>query len=349
MRPFKLGLALAAAVSLPALLSAQSFKTEKSNIGGEGSTDYLNADPATGRVFISRSTHVMVVDGATGKVLGDIMDTPRVHGIAFAPKEGRGFTTNAGDSTVTMFDLATLAVQKRIRAGIDGLDGIMYDAATDRILTINHSHVAGKAAGTATVIDATSGTVVKQIPLSGAAPEGGVADGKGHIFINIEDGNAIDVVDTKTWTVSSTWKIEPCEEPTGIAYDKSSDRLFSGCSDKSVAVDAATGKVVAELANGAGVDAIGWDASQKLLYIPAGQSGNVTVYHQDAPDRYSMVETVATMRGAKTIAVDEVKHRAYVFTPEYGPAPQAAAGAPPAGRGRARGPIIGAWFISISR
>ena len=349
MRPFTLGLALVAAVSLPAVLSGQSYKTGKTNIGGEGSTDYLNAEPATGRVFISRSTHVMVVDGASGKVLGDILGTPRVHGIAFAPKQGRGFTTNAGDSSVTMFDLATLAVQKKIPAGIDGLDGIMYDAATDRILTINHSHVAGKAAGTATVIDPTSGAVVKQIPLSGAAPEGGVGDGKGHIFINIEDGNSIDVVDTKTWTVSSTWKIDPCEEPTGIAYDKSSNRLFSGCSDKSVAVDAGTGKVVAELANGAGVDAIGWDASQKLLYIPAGQSGNVTVYHQDAADRYSMVETVATMRGAKTIAVDETRHRAYVFTPEYGPAPQQT-GAPPTGRGRGpRGPIIGAWFITISR
>lgn len=343
---------LAACLSvIPAVLAAQSFKASRVGIGGEGGTDYLSADPATGRVFISRSTHVMVVD-ATGKVLGDIMDTPRVHGIAFAPKHNRGFTTNAGDSTATMFDLTTLAVQKKIPAGIDGLDGIMYDAGTDRILTINHSHVAGKAAGTATVIDADAGTVVKQIPLSGAAPEGGVADGKGHIFINIEDGNSIDVIDTKTWTVSKTWKIDPCDGPTGIAYDKASNRIFAGCSGKSVAVDANTGKVVAELANGDGVDAIGWDAGQKLLYIPAGQSGNVTVYHQDAADKYTLVETVATMRGAKTIAVDDKTHMAFVFTPEYGPAPQqqaAAPGAAPAGRGRGpRGPMIGAWFFTIS-
>jgi DNA-binding beta-propeller fold protein YncE len=339
---------LAAVVALPAVLAAQAYKTEKVNIGGEGGTDYLAADPVTGRVFISRGTHVMVVDGMTGKVLGDITDTPRVHGIAFAPKHNHGFTTNAGDSTVTMFNLATLAVEKKIKAGIDGLDGIMYDEATDRILSINHSHMGGKAAGSTVVIDANSGDVVKTIPLSGAGPEGGVADGKGHIYINIEDGNSIDVLDTKNWTLERTWKIDPCDGPTGIAYDKASNRIFSGCSGKSVVVDATSGKVVAELANGEGVDALGYDAGQKLVYIPAGQSGNVTVYHQDAPDRYSLVETVSTMRGAKTIAVDESKHRAYVFTPEYGP-PPAGAAAPAGGRGRARGPIVGAWFITIAR
>jgi DNA-binding beta-propeller fold protein YncE len=344
------GLRLALAIAaVPAVLSAQSFKVDKYGIGGEGGTDYLSADAATGRVFVSRGTHVMVVDGATGKVLGDIMDTPRVHGIAFVPTHGRGFTTNGGDSTSTMFDLNTLAVIRKIPAGIDGLDGIMYDPNTDRVLTINHSHVEGKPAGTVTVIDPAAGTVVKQIPLSGRAPEGGVADGKGHIFVNIEDGNAIDVIDTKTWTLASTWKIDPCDGPTGIAYDKATNRIFSGCSGKSVAVDASTGKVVAELPNGDGVDAIGWDAGQKLLFVPAGQSGNVTVYHQDGADKYSLVETVPTMRGAKTIAVDEKTHRAYLFTPEYGPAPQQA-GAPPAGRGRGpRGPMIGAWFFVISR
>jgi DNA-binding beta-propeller fold protein YncE len=339
-----LALSLAGLVALPALLHAQTFSTSKVNIGGEGGTDYLNVDAKTGRVFISRGTHVMVVDGATGKVLGDIMDTPRVHGIAFA--NGMVFTTNAGDSTVTMFDLASLAVHKKIHAGIDGLDGIMYDAASDKILTIDHSHVGGKASGTALVIDAKSGDVVKTIALSGDAPEGGASDGKGRIFINIEDGNAIDVIDTKSWTVTTTWKIDPCDGPTGIAYDKGSNRIFSGCSGKSVAVDAATGKVVAELANGEGVDALGWDAAQKMVYIPAGQSGNVTVYHQDAADKYTLVGTVPTMRGAKTIAVDESTHRAYVFTPEYGPPPAGAAA--PTGRGRGpRGPIVGAWFSSI--
>jgi len=328
---------------LPSVLAAQAFKIEKFNIGGEGGTDYLTADPASGRVYISRGTHVMIVDGATGKVLGDIPDTPRTHGIALAPKSKHGFTTNAGDSTSTMFDLSTGAVIKKIKAGMDGLDGIMYDDATDKILTINHS----RPIGTAVVIDAKTGDVVGKVELSNTAPEGGVSDGKGKIYINIENGNAIDVIDTKTWKRVATWPIAPCDGPTGIAMDRTTNRIFAGCSDTSVVVDATNGKVVAKIANGGGVDALGWDQAQKLIYIPAGKEGNVTVVHEDSPDKYSVVATVPTMVRAKTIAVDEAKHVAYVFTPEYGPAP-AGATPPAGGRGRAPlGPMIGAWFIKI--
>jgi len=345
MRRMTAAMFILAGALVPALASAQAYKVDKYNIGGEGGTDYLTSDPATGRVFISRGTHVMVVDAATGKVLGDIQDTPRVHGIAIAAKSGHGFTTNAGDSTSTMFDLKTLAPIKKIHAGINGLDGIMYDEASDRILTINHS----SPEGTATVIDPNSGEVVGKVTLSGRAPEGGVSDGKGRIFINLEDKNAIDVVDTKTWKVVASWPIEPCDGPTGIAMDRTTNRIFAGCSNKSVVVDATTGKVVAQIANGNGVDALGWDQSQKLIYIPAGGSGNVTVIHEDSPDKYTVVATVPTMAGAKTIAVDDKKHIAYAFTPEYGPAPTPPAGSPPpTGRGRGpRGPMVGAWFIVV--
>jgi len=185
-----IGLAL---LVVPGVLAAQTFKVEKYTIGGEGGTDYISADPVTGRVYISRGTHVMVVDEKTGKVLADIPDTPRVHGAAFAQRDGHGFTTNGGDSTSTMFDLKTMAVIKKVHAGIDGLDGIMYDDATDKILTINHS----RPTGTAVVIDPKSGDVVARVELSGNGPEGGVSDGKGRIFINLEDKNSIDVVDTK--------------------------------------------------------------------------------------------------------------------------------------------------------
>jgi hypothetical protein len=340
-------------LTLPAAGAAQQFKTEKFNIGGEGGTDYLTADPATGRVFVSRGTHVMVVDGLTGKVVGDILDTPRVHGIAFAPKENHGFTTNAGDSTLTMFDLKTLAPIKKIHIGADGADGIMYDAPSNTILSINHSHPKG----TAVVVDAKSGDVKGTIVLNSNAPEGGVGDGKGRVFINLEDKNAIDVVDLKSMKVTTTWSIEPCDGPTGIAFDAKSNRIIAGCSKKSVVVDAASGKVVAEIANGDGVDALGYDPVEKLIYIPAGREGTVTVVHQDSPDKYTVKETVKTFAGAKTVAVDEVKHRAYVFTLEYGPAPAPApapapgAAAPAAGRGGRggpRGPIVGAWFITIA-
>lgn len=332
--------ALASLATLAATAPAQQYKVEKYNIGGEGGFDYLTADPASGRVYVSRGTHVMVVDGATGKVVGDLKDTPRVHGIAFS-KAGVGFTTNAGDSTSSMFDPATLAVKKKIKAGKDGLDGIMYDDATDKILTIDHS----KPTGTAVVIDAKSGDVVATIPLSGNGPEGGVSNGKDRIFINLEDKNAIDVIDTKTWKVIATWSIEPCDGPTGIAMDRTTNRIFAGCSKKSVVVDAATGKVVAQIPNGEGVDALGWDQSQKLMYIPAGGDGNVTVVHEDSPDKYSVVATVPTMKGARTIAVNPATHAAYVFTPEYGPS---TAPATPGGRGQ-RGPIVGAWLIVVKR
>jgi DNA-binding beta-propeller fold protein YncE len=332
------------ALSSPSL-SAQTFTVSRASIGGDGGTDYLAADTATGRVYVSRGTHVMVVDGATAKVIADIGDTPRVHGIGFARKSGRGFTTNAGDSTSTMFDLGTMAVIRKVRAGKDGLDGIMYDDATDRILTIDHS----KPMGTAVVIDPARGEVVATIELLGQAPEGGVSDGKGRIFINEEDKNAIDVVDSRTWKVVATWPIDPCDGPTGIAMDRRTNRIFAGCSNRSVVVDATTGKVVATLANGDGVDALGWDQGQKLMYIPAGRDGTVTVYHEDTPDKYSLVATVKTMPGVKTIAVDEKRHVAYGFTPEYGPAPALVAGAspPPGGRPR-RGPVIGTAFFTIT-
>jgi DNA-binding beta-propeller fold protein YncE len=340
---------LAAALAIPAAASAQNFTVQKYDIKGEGGTDYVTAEPGTGRVFVSRSTHVMVVDGLTGKVLGDIPDTPRTHGIALALKDGHGFTTNGGDSTSTMFDLKDLHVIQKVKAGVDGLDGIMYDDFSNKILTIDHS----RPEGTAVVIDAKTGAVTAKVMLSGTAPEGGVSDGKGKIYINIENKNAIDVVDAKTWTKIATWDIAPCEGPTGIAMDRKTNRIFSGCSGTSVVVDATTGKVVAQIKNGVGVDALGWDQNEKLIYIPAGQGdGSVTVVHEDSPDKYTTVATVPTFKGAKTIAVDDVKHMAYLFQPEYGPAPAPDPNAPaPApgrgGRGGPRGPMVAGWFIAI--
>ena len=352
MRPTGLGARLLAAatiaalVSLPHPVAAQTFTTEKFNIGGDGGFDYLSVDPNTGRVFVSRGSHIMVVDGATGKVVGDIGDTPRTHGALLLPNINRGFTTNGGDSTSTMFDLKTLAVIKKIHAGHSGLDGFMYDDGADKVLTIDHSPRGQQ--GTAVVIDPHTGEVVTTVMLNGNAPEGGVSNGKGRIFINSEDGNAVEVVDDKTWKVIDTWPVSPCEGPTGIAMDRESNRLFVGCSTQSIVLDASTGKIVAQIPNGRGVDSFGWDQAQKLMYIPAGD-GTVTVVHEDSPDKYSVVTTVQTMRGARTLALDPRRHVAYVFTPEYGPAPAPAPGSPPpTGRGRGpRGPVIASWLIAI--
>jgi DNA-binding beta-propeller fold protein YncE len=339
-------LLLGLTVALPHGGSAQTFSVKKFSIGGEGGTDYVMAEPGTGRVFVSRGTHVMVIDGPTGKVLGDIPDTPRVHGIGLAPRWNHGFTTNGGDSTVTMFDLKTLAPIKKIRVASGGLDGIMYDDFSDRIILTNHS----RPIGTATAINAETGEITGVAELEDDAPEGAASDGKGRIFVNNESKNTIQVIDVKTMKVLSSWPIAPCDGPTGIAFDRASNRILSGCGKTSVAIDPASGRVVATIANGDGVDALGWDPSEKLIYIPAGRDGNVTVVRQDSPDKYTVIATVPTMRGAKTIAVDPVRHMAYLFSPEYGPAPAPAPGTPPPQPGSrpARGPMIGTWFFAIS-
>ena len=325
---------------------AQSFKVEKIDIKGDGGTDYVAVEFATGRVFVSRSTHMMVVEGATGKVLGDIPNTPGVHGAGIATKAGHGFTTNSGDQTVTMFDLKTLAVIKQIKVG-PGLDGIMYDEPDDKIILTNHS----RPIGTLTAIDPTSGDVVATVELEDNSPEGAAADGKGHIFVNNEGKNTIQVIDVKSWKATASWPLAPCEGPTGIAYDKASNRIFSGCNNTSVVVDPDTGKIVATIKNGTRVDALGWDPSKKLIYIPNGGQGNVTVVHQDSPDKYTNIATVDTFAGAKTIAVDPVTHNVYLFQPERGPVPALpAVEAPPAMGGRGRGPmgpIVASWFILI--
>src|SRR5690348_5867551 len=206
--------AASAAAATPAL--AQTFKVARYDIHGEGGTDYVTAEPGSRRVFVSRSTHVMVIDGATGNVLGDIPDTPRMHGVGIAPKWNHGFTTNAGDSTVTMFDLKTLAPQKRIKVPTGGLDGVMYDEFADRIILTNHS----RPIGTAVALDANTGEIVGTAELEDNAPEGAASDGKGRIFVNNESKNTIQVLDDKSMKVLASWPLAPCDGPTGIAYDR---------------------------------------------------------------------------------------------------------------------------------
>src|SRR5579872_899706 len=257
-----IGILLATILVVPTRGRAQTFKVEKFDIKGEGGTDYVTVESATGRVFVSRGTHMMVVDGATGKVLGDIPNTPGVHGAGIATKAGHGFTTNGGDQTVTMFDLKTLEVIKQIKVG-PGLDGIMYDEPDDKIILTNHS----RPIGTLTAIDPKSGDIVATVELEDTAPEGAAADGKGQIFVNNEGKNTIQVIDVKTWKATTSWPLAPCQGPTGIAYDKASNRIFAGCNKTSVVVDPVSGRIAASIPNGTRVDALGWDPGKKLIYI----------------------------------------------------------------------------------
>src|SRR5499433_968597 len=209
-RRFLTAFAVLVVISLaaPGIGRAQAFKVEKFDIKGEGGTDYVAVEAATGRVFVSRGDHMMVIEGATGKVLGDIPNTPGVHGAGIATKAGHGFTTNGGDMTVTMFDLKTLAVIKKIMVG-PGLDGIIYDEPDDKIILTNHSMP-----GTLTALDPKTGDMVATVELEDNAPEGAAADGKGHIFVNNESKNTIQVVDVKTWKTTASWPLDPCKGPT---------------------------------------------------------------------------------------------------------------------------------------
>jgi hypothetical protein len=328
-----------------------NFKVTQVSVGGDGEHDYIAAEPGTGRVFVSRSSHVAVIDGRTGKVIGDIRDTPRMHthGIALAKKSNHGFVSGTVDSSVLMFDLKTLAILKRIPTPVGGLAEVSYDESSDRIVVNTHSNAGKHTPGSATFIDPRSGDVLATVELEDEAPDGAAGDGKGHVFVNNERKGTIQTIDLKTMKALASWPVEPCKAPTGMAYDRKNRRIFSGCSNTSVVVDADSGKVVATIANGDGVAGMGWDPTRKLLYIPAGISGNVTIVHQDSADKYSTVATVATMAGANKITVDPTTHKAYLLALEYAPAPPPAADG--ASQGPPRGPrqvVVGAQFFTIS-
>lgn len=284
-------------------------------LGGDGGWDLLTVDSAARRVYISRSTHVMVVDTDSGAIVGDIPNTPRVHGIAIAPEFGKGFTSNGGDASVTIFDLKTLKTLGQVKVG-QNPDAILYDPASKRIFTFN-----GGSKDT-TAIYAKSGTVAGTLALGGR-PELAVADDRGRVFVNLEDKSQVVAFDSSKLTVEATWPLAPGEEPTGIAMDRKHRRLFVACANKLMAVmNADNGKLVTTLPIGSGVDGAAFDSENQLAFIPNGE-GTLTVVHEDAPDKFSVVENVSTQRGARTITLDQKTHRVFVVTAEFGPAPAA--------------------------
>lgn len=284
-------------------------------LGGDGGWDYLTLDSSSRRLYISRATHVMVIDADSGKSAGDIPDTPGVHGIALAPELNRGFISNGREGTVTIFDLPTLKVITKAKAG-ENPDAILYDPATKRVFAFNgRSH-------DATAIDAAKGTVVGTIKLEGK-PEFAVSDGKGEIFVNIEDKSQIDAIDPDKLAVKSSWPLAPCQEPSGLAIDRKNRRLFAGCDNKMMAVvNADNGKVIATPPIGEGVDANAYDPDTGLAFASCGD-GHLTVVKQESPDKYTVVQNVETQEGARTMALDEKTHNAYLVTAKFGPPPAA--------------------------
>jgi len=287
-------------------------------IGGEGWWDYLTIDPASRHLFLSRGTHVMVIDADNGKVLGDIPDTQGVHGIALDSESGRGFTSNGREGTVTIFDLNTFKTIDKVKDVGQNPDAILFDPATKRIFTMN-----GRSQDT-TAIDAATGKIVGKIPLGGK-PEFGVSTGEGEVFVNIEDKSELVVFDPKELKVKSRWPLAPCEEPSGLAMDFRNRRLFAGCDNKMMAViNADTGKVITTLPIGGGVDANRFDPETQLAFASCGE-GSLTVVHEDSPDKFSVVQSVATERGARTMTLDPKTHQIYLVTAKFGPPPAATA------------------------
>jgi len=301
---------LAAMVALPAVASGADYKVVKTwKLGGEGGWDYLTADGAGHRLFIARATRVMVIDTESGKQVGEIPDTAGVHGIALDPEIGRGFTSNGREDTVSVFDLKSLAVEKKIKVG-SGPDAILYDPFSKRVFTFN-----GKGQDrSATAIDASKGEVVGKLDLGGK-PEFAATDEKGTVFVNIEDTSELVALDPQKLTVKSRWKLADCEEPTGLAIDRNNRRLFAGCSGnkKMTIVDADSGKVLASPAIGEGCDATGFDAELGLAFASAGD-GTITVIKEDGGDKFSVAQTITTQKGARTMAVDAKTHQLFTVT-----------------------------------
>ena len=303
-------------------------------LGGEGGWDYLTLDSASRLLYISRATHVIVIDADSGKSVGDIADTPGVHGIALAPDLGRGFVSNGREGTVTIFELDTLKPLGKIKVG-DNPDAILYDPATKRVFAFNgHSH-------DATAIDAGKGTVLGTINLDGK-PEFAVSDEKGGVFVNIEDKNELVALDPKKLEVKARWPLAGCEEPSGLAIDRKNRRLFSGCGNKVMAiVDADSGKVVSTQPICDGVDATAFDPETGVAFVSCGD-GNLTVIRQESPDKYSVAENVPTQKGARTLALDSKTHQVFVVTANFGPRP-----APTADQPRPRPAILPDSFVVL--
>jgi hypothetical protein len=306
---------------------ADGFKLVNTwKLGGEGSWDYLSCDSDAKRIYVSRSSHVMVVDAEKGTVAGDIPDTQGVHGIAIAADVGRGFTSNGRSNDVTIFELKTLKVVGKAKTG-EGPDAILYDPASKRVFAFD-----GRAKD-ATAIDAASGEVAGSIPLGGR-PEFGVADGEGKVFVNLEDKSEIVAIDSRKLAVLNHWAIKPGEEPSGLAIDAKHHVLFSGCHNQKMAiVNAESGAVITTLPIGQGVDACAFDPGTGNAFASCGD-GTMTVIHEDAPDKFTVVENVTTKRGAKTMTLDPKSHLCYLGAADYEAAPAAGGGDNPQQRRR---------------
>ncbi len=311
-------------------------RVRKLPIGGDGGWDYLTVDPDAHRLYVSRGTRVVVVDLDAEKVVGELPDTPGIHGIAVAPELGKGFTSNGSDSSVTVFDLKTLKATGKVKAS-GTPDAILYDPAVGRVFTFNHR------TDDTTAIDASAGTVAGTLALGGE-PEGAVADGKGHIFVNIRSKSEVVEFDGKALKVLNRWPLAPGTRPTGLALDREHRRLYSTCGNqKMVVMDADKGTILGSVDIGRGADGCAFDPSKGLAYSSNGGDGTVTAVGEAGPGQFKVISTIPTQATARTMALDPRTHRLYLSAATPAPAP---AGAQPQTKGR-RGNVPGSFVIVV--
>jgi DNA-binding beta-propeller fold protein YncE len=298
------------------------------SLPGDGGWDYLTVDTVAHRLYASRGTHVAVVDLDRDSVVGDLPNTLGVHGIVVVRDLNRGFTSNGRDSTVTVFDLRTLAAIGSIKVTGRNPDAIAYDPVSRRVFTFNGG------SANLTAIDPRSGKVVGTLDLGGK-PEFAQSDGRGRTFVNIEDKSELVAFDGRTLVIQQRWSLAPCEEPSGLAIDRARHRLFSVCGNGVMVVsDADSGRVVATVPIGLGTDGAAFDPATKLAFSSNGE-GTLTVVHQASADSFTVAATVPTQRGGRTVALDERTHRVYTVAADFGPTPE-----PTPDRPRPRPPII---------
>lgn len=307
-------------------LQGQNSKSEysivnKIHLPGDGGWDYLSVDETGGRLFVSHGTVVQVVDLKTGQLSGTIAETPGVHGIAIAQDLNKAFISVGRNASVKVIDLKTLAVITDVKITGENPDAIMYDQFSKKVFVFN-----GRTAN-ATVLDAATNDVVGTIALEGK-PEFPASDGNGKIYVNIEDKSLISVIDVKSLKVEKSWPIAPGEEASGLALDNETHRLFAVCGNKlMVVVDALDGHVVANLPIGNGCDGVKFDPGMKRAYSSNGD-GTMTVVQELDKDSFNVLENVATLPGARTLAIDTKTHHIYMPTAEFNPAPEATADNP---------------------
>jgi len=294
----------------PASAAGNYSVTKKISINGQGSWDYLAVDEANRRLYVSHGARVEVLDIDSMSAVGNIPNTPGVHGIAIAPESGRGFVSDGQSSQVTIFDLKTLKTIGEVAVGKKP-DAIIYDPASQRVFAFNGD------GNSATAIDAATGKVAGTVDLGGG-PEFAAADGEGYVYNNLEDESLVLKINARDLKVEQRWPTAPCASPSSMAMDRASRRLFIGCRSKVMAVvNADSGQVITTLPIGDHVDATAFDTETKMIFNSNGE-GTITVIHEDSPDKYSVVETVKTLPRAKTMALDPKTHQLFLSTAENG-------------------------------